>query len=234
MYKEVTLKGLKEPVKVSADGKEIYYQDKLVNQYHLKTLKHTKGYMCCSIAGKQCYVHHVVAGAFIPNTKPLTQKLLLHKDCDTLNNHYNNLMWGTNKDLFQNRVRSNVKGAGMVGMDDTYRGASTISYEDAVKIAQRLDNGETARAIAREFNVSEMSIIRIRKRYCQKKVASIRYPQEVKKTVIQLNANHSYKRIAEITGISYETVLKWCKRHEALKKASSKKKAPEMVSAVEG
>jgi Mor family transcriptional regulator len=222
MYKDVTLKGVKGTVKVSADGKEIYYKDKLVNQNLFKTEKHTRGYLCCSIGGKQFYVHHVIAAAFVHNSKPITQKLVLHIDCDSLNNHYKNLAWGTNKDLFQNRVRSNVRGAGMVGMDDTYRGASSISYDDAIKIAHRLDNGETARAIAKEFNVSEMSIIRIRKRYCQNKVISKRYSIEVKNTVIQLNANHTYKRIAEITGIRYETVLKWCKNNEATKKPAKK------------
>jgi len=211
MYKEVTLKGLKGVVKVSEDGGEVFYNDKIVNQYLLKTKKQTKGYQCCSIGGKQFYVHHIVAKAFVHNSKPLTHKMVLHNDCNTLNNHRNNLSWGNNKILYSNRVRFNIPGAGLVGRDETYRGSSTISHDDAVKIAERLDNGETARAIAKEFQVSEMSIIRIRKRYCKNKVASIRYPQEIKNTVIQLNANHSCKRIAEITGIRYETVMKWCK-----------------------
>ncbi|MBN2486453.1 MAG: helix-turn-helix domain-containing protein [Bacteroidales bacterium] len=215
MYKETTLKGVKGTVKVSADGKEIYYQEKLVNQFLLKTRKHNHGYYCCSIGGKQFYVHHIVATAYIHNTKPLTNKMVLHVDCNSLNNHYSNLSWGNSKDLFQNRMRSNVKGAGMIGMGESYRGSSSISYTDALKIADRLDNGETARAIAKEFNVSEMSIIRIRKRYCQNKVASVRYPKEIKDTVVQLNEKHSYRHISEVTGIRYETVLKWCKERSS-------------------
>jgi hypothetical protein len=211
MYKVVNLKGVRGTVKVSEDGKEIFYNDKLVRQSLLKSKAHTKGYLSCSIEGKQFYAHHIVAEAFVPNKHPITNKLVLHVDCDTINNYYKNLVWGNPKLLFKHRVEQNVAGAGPINSTPTYRGGSSISYDEALKIAKRLDAGETARAICKEYNVSEMSIIRIRKRYCQKKVASPRYSQDIKNVVYQLNEKHSYKKIATITGIRYETVLKWCK-----------------------
>lgn len=212
MYKVVNLKGTKGDVKINSDGTVVLYNDKPVNQYHLKSKKHSKGYRCCSIEGKQHYIHRMVAEAWINNPHPLTNKLVLHKDCNTLNNDKDNLSWGNTKALYHNRILSKVPGAGVSTGLLAYRGSSTISYDEALKIADRLDNGETARAISKEYNVSEMSIIRIRKRYCKNKVASPRYPKDIKNIVVQLNQNHSYRSISEITGIRYETVIKWCKK----------------------
>lgn len=217
MHREINLKGIKGTVKVNEDGTEVIYNGKKLNQYHLKSNRHTKGYMCCSIEGRQFYIHRLVAEAFVNNSKPLTNKLVLHIDCNTMNNHHENLAWGNTKSLHQNRVEHNVPGAGVDAKKLEYRGSSKISYEEALKIAERLDNGETARAICKEYDVSEMSIIRIRKRYCKNKVASPRYPKEIKNVVIQLNEKHSYRKISEITGIRYETVLKWCKKSESKK-----------------
>ncbi len=217
MFKEVNLKGIKGTIKVNEDGTEVFYNSKILNQYHLKSARHSKGYNCCSIEGRQFYIHRIVAEAFVNNSKPLTNKLVLHKDCNTMNNHYENLAWGNTKSLHENRVKQNIPGAGVDSKSLSYRGSSKISYEEALKIAARLDEGETARAICKEYDVSEMSIIRIRKRYCKNKIASPRYPKEIKNVVIQLNEKHSYRRISEITGIRYETVIKWCKKNEVVK-----------------
>ncbi len=224
MYKEVNLKGVKGSVKVNEDGTEILFNGKAINQYHLKSSRHTKGYSCCSIEGRQFYVHRIVAEAFVNNSKPLTNKLVLHIDCNTMNNHYENLVWGNTKMLHENRVKHNVPGAGVDSKSLTYRGSSKISYDEALKIAARLDAGVTARAICKEYDVSEMSIIRIRKRYCKNKVASPRYPTEIKNVVRQLHQKHSYKKISEITGIRYETVIKWCKQ-DTKKRVKAKQEA---------
>jgi hypothetical protein len=138
--------------------------------------------------------------------------MVIHKDCNTVNNHYSNLIWGNNKVAYKARVKQNIPGAGVSYKDESYRGSSKISYEEALSIAKRLDGGETATNICKEYGVSEMSIIRIRKRYCKNKVASPRYPKEIKETVVRLRAKHPPKRVAEITGIRYETVLRWCKK----------------------
>ncbi len=216
-YKEFKLKGIKEPVKVNEDGTEVYYKGKLLNQYHIKSNKHSNGYKCCSIKNTQYYIHRIVAEAWVPNLHPVSHKLVIHKDCDTLNNHYDNLIWGDNKTVYKIRVKQNIPGAGVSYRDQTYRGSSKISYEEAIRIANRLDNGEPANAICKEYDVSEMSIIRIRKRYCKNKVASPRYSKDIKNTVVKLREKHSPKKISEITGIRYETVLRWCKQSETEK-----------------
>lgn len=216
-YKELKLKGIKEPITVSEDGTEVYFQGKLLNQYLIKSTKHSSGYRCCSIKNTQYYIHRIVAEAFVTNLHPVSHKLVIHKDCNTLNNHHTNLIWGNNKTVYEVRVKHNIPGAGVSFRDSSYRGSSKISYEEAIKIARRLDNGEAANSICKEYGVSEMSIIRIRKRYCKNKIASPRYSKDIKNTVIKLREKHSPKRIAEITGIRYETVLRWCKSKETEK-----------------
>jgi transposase len=209
MLRDANLKGIKGKVRVNEDGSSIYHNDKLINQYTIKSASHSKGYYCCSIENNQFYTHRIVAEAFVQNPKPISYKLVIHKDGDTLNNHFENLLWGNSKTLYQKRVEAGIPGAGVSHIDKKYRGSSSISYDEAIKIAERLDKGETARSIAKEYNVSEMSIIRIRKRYCKKKVASPRYSKDVKSTVLQLLEKYSLKEVAKITGLRYETVRRW-------------------------
>lgn len=217
MLKEVNLKGVKGVVTINSDGTEIYLNDKAVNRYMIKSVSHSKGYHCCSIENKQFYIHRIVAEAFVNNPKPISYKLVIHKDGNTLNNASDNLVWGNSKILYKHRVRAGIPGAGVSHNDEKYRGSSTISYEEAIKIAKRLDNGETARSICKEYGVSEMSIIRIRKRYCQKKVASPRYSKDVKSTVLHLLEKYSLKEVSKITGLRYETVRRWEKSASAKK-----------------
>lgn len=209
MLKEVNLKGVKGKVTVSSEGDKIFLNDKAINQYMIKSATHSKGYYCCSIENKQFYIHRIVAEAFIQNPKPISYKLVIHKDGNTLNNSQDNLIWGNSKILYDHRVKAGIPGAGVSHNDEKYRGSSSISYDEALKIAARLDNGETARSICKEYGVSEMSIIRIRKRYCKKKVASPRYSKDVKSTVLQLLEKYSLKEVSKITGLRYETVRRW-------------------------
>lgn len=209
--KEVSIIGLKGKLSINEDGSKIYHNGRLLKQYTIKSKNHSKGYKCCTIENKQYYVHRLVAEAFVLNPHPVIYKMALHKDCNSLNNHYSNLIWGDTKILHQIRVKLNIPGAGVSYKNKEYRGSSTISYEEALKIAKRLDNGETARSICKEYNVSEMSIIRIRKRYCKNTVASPRYSDDMKKIVVELSKKHSKKRVSEITGVNYFTIIKWCK-----------------------
>lgn len=207
-FKNIRVKGLPKPIKISDTG-IVYYNGRMINTHIIKGKNHTKGFVCCSISGVPLYLHRLIADAFVKNPKPVTYKMVSHKDGDTLNNSPDNLAWGDAKIMYRHRVNAGVPGAGVSHHDEKYRGSSKISYEEAIKVAERLDNGETAVAIAKEFNVSEMSIIRIRKRYCKKKIASPRYSKEIKETVLRLLLDHERKDVAKITGIRYETVRRW-------------------------
>jgi uncharacterized protein YerC len=211
MLKEVVLKGINGVFKVNEDGTEVYYNDKLMGVHVIEPKKNKGRYFAIYVGNRNIYIHKLVAEAWLHNPKPVSYKIVLHIDGDTENNHYENLQWANHKMLYQNRVKLGIPGVGVTFRDKEYRGSSTISYDEAIKIAQRLDNGEYAKDISKEYGVSEMSIIRIRKRYCKQKVASPRYTKEVKEVVLKLNDKYTYKQIASITGIRYETVLRWCK-----------------------
>ncbi len=199
------INGISQDVEISKDGKQVIYKGKEVHQSLVKAQNSRNGFYQVSIESKILYVHRLVAQAFIRNPKPVSYKMVLHKNCVTTDNDSDNLEWGDFKRLSRNREREGLSGA--KNLD--YRGKSTISYEEAVKIASRLDNGEFAKDISKEYNVSEMSIARIRKRYCKKKSASPRYSKEVKNNIIKLLDKHPTKRVSEISGIPYETVYKW-------------------------
>jgi bacillopeptidase F (M6 metalloprotease family) len=57
MLRDANLKGIKGKVRVNEDGSSIYHNDKLINQYTIKSASHSKGYYCCSIENNQFYTH---------------------------------------------------------------------------------------------------------------------------------------------------------------------------------
>ncbi len=207
--KAIQIIGIKAPVFVSEEGK-VYYNEKEKHQTLIKGKNHKHGYYQVSIENKRMYVHKLVAQAFVPNNKPVSNKIVFHKDNNTLNNHYTNLFWGSKSETYE-RIRQLRKEE---LKDPNYRGTSKISGEEAVKIAKRLDNGEKAKVICKEYGVSEMSIARIRKRYCKKKSASPRYGDDVKEMVKRLLEYHRPIDVARSTGIRYETILKWSKKYK--------------------
>ena len=61
----------------------------------LKPLKGKNGYLHIDLKSKHCYIHRLVAEAFIPN--PDNLPLINHKDENPLNNCVDNLEWCTHK-----------------------------------------------------------------------------------------------------------------------------------------
>ena len=210
--KKVKIKGINGEIDVNENGTIISYKGQKIATHKIKSNKHSKGYMACSIAGRSVYVHKLVAEAFVRNERPMVYKLVLHKNGDTLDNHWENLEWGDAAKLYEYRVKLKTPGVGVTNFDESYRGSSQINYDEALKIAERLDNGEFAKDICKEYNVSEMSIARIRKRYCKNKVASPRYDKSVKDTVLKLAEKYPANHVAKITGINYHTVYRWVKK----------------------
>ncbi|MCW3785882.1 HNH endonuclease [Plebeiibacterium sediminum] len=204
-FKTIKYPGVKDEIKISEDGSLVEYNGTALHQSLIKSPKSRHGYYQVSIKGVVMYVHRLVALAFVPNPKPVSYKMVLHKNCVSTDNRYQNLEWGNQKALTQNRIKNGLAGAKSLEV----RGSSTISYEDALKIAERLDNGELAKIIAKEFNVSEMSIVRIRKRYCKTKTKAIRYPKEIKMNILKLCEHHDPVQVAKITNIPYHTVWRW-------------------------
>ena len=214
--RKVKLKGISEPVEVNKDGTKIKYKGSIRPIYLLKSSKKKKGYYTCRISGKQVYVHHIVAEAYVPNTRPLIYKIIVHKNGNTLDNHYSNLVWSNAKELYHLRAQLGIPGVGDSQKDKYHRNNSKISHKEALRIAKRLDKGELAKDICKEYDVSEMAISRIRKRYCEHKQASPRYDRNIKKTVLKLAEKHAATEVARITGITYHTVYRWLKANKRI------------------
>ena len=202
--KPVEIIGVKGTILVSEDGK-VFINGKEKRRTLIKGKNHRFGYYQVSIENKRMYVHKLVAQAFVTNPMPVSNKMVFHKDGNTLNNHYENLFWGNQKDA--NKKTSQLRRE--LIKNHNFRGGSTISPDDSLKIAKRLDAGEKATAIAKEFNVSDMSIARIRKRYCKTKSVSPRYSDDVKEMVMKLLETHRPAEVAKSTGMRYETILRW-------------------------
>jgi len=204
-YREVKILSINEKITVREDGNEILYKGKNVHLSLVKSKSHRYGFYQISIEGKRVYVHKIVAEAFVPNTQPVSYKMILHKDWNTINNHYKNLEWGNRKKFNENRIKN-----GNQTMSEAFRGSSKITYQEAINISKRLESGELAKNICIEYNVSEMSISRIRKRYL-KNTASKRFPSEIKETVLRLLLKHRAHELVAITGLKYHTLYRWNK-----------------------
>lgn len=204
-YKSVRVPGIKGEILVREDGNEILHNEKSVHFNLVKSKTRRSGYYQVSIEGKRMYVQRLVALAFVLNKQPVSFKYILHKDLNSLNNHYENLEWCTRKMITERSFRDNPT------KPDSYRGTSKIPYEDALKIVERLKNGEYAKDICKEYGVSEMSITRIRKRYGGEP-GTRQFPKQVKETVLRLLEKHTPSELVESTGISYHTLYRWNKQ----------------------
>lgn len=210
--KDVTIVGLQSPVQISEDGELVVYEGKTMHQSTLWNKKKNNANKQVCIKNIKIYVHKLVAMAFVANPRPVAFKKVYHLDGNSQNNHFENLKWGNNTEIHKH-MRETGKLASM--SNPLNRNNSTISYEEALKIAKRLDNGERATDISVEYGVSEMSITRIRKRYCNKKNASPRYSKEIIETTLKLLQTHSPTTVSKITGIRYETIWRWNKKQKS-------------------
>ena len=161
-YKKVNYPGITYPISVNNDGTEIIYQGQPVNQFLVKGKKRRRGHYAVCIENKQIYCSRLVALGWVPN--PNNYPLVLHNNCDSTFDFYRNLSWGT-----RFMASQNMSVMGLLNKKNKdFRGSSKISSEEAIKIADRLKNGEIGRRIADEYGVSEMTITRIKKRYIEK------------------------------------------------------------------
>jgi hypothetical protein len=207
----VRLKGIPGTVEVNKDGTSIRHEGVDCPVYLLTPSGKKQGYYSCRIAGKLRYVHRIVAEAFVHNPRPLVNKMVIHINGDRLDNHYKNLLWTNPQNFYKVREELGNPVINYSHKNRHRRVNSPISHKQAKKIAKRLDNGEFAKDICKEYGVSEMSISRIRKRYCENTQASPRYDRTIKETVLKLAQKHSTGEVARITGMKYHTVYRWVK-----------------------
>lgn len=148
-------------VAINVDGTEVHVNGKRKSLYlHKRTnMTNAKPFYYVRINNKSFLVHRLVAMAYVPN--PHNYPFAIHLDTDTQNNYYKNLSWG-----YQYHIVQNMKVA-QRGCCSENRGISKIKKEDISSIISRIKNGETLRSIAKDYNTSDMSIHRVKKRYCK-------------------------------------------------------------------
>lgn len=100
-------------------------------------------------------IHRAVALAFIPNPNNLPQ--VNHKDGNKLNNNLNNLEWCTNQENQVHAVKNNL-------VNHNYgerHHMAKLKNSDILILIDRIKNGETMSAIAKEFGMSVTAVSNI-------------------------------------------------------------------------
>jgi hypothetical protein len=101
--------------------------------------------------GKKYYVHRLVARAFVPN--PDHKELVVHKDGNSKNNHFKNLFWA-------NQGEAQTHNHKIGKLKPTY---AKLTREHVDFIRSQLKKGIPGSILAKQFNISEMQITRIKR-----------------------------------------------------------------------
>ncbi len=198
-FKTISYKG--HEVTINAAGTVVYIDNRSYKICEMLTGRGTHKVQYAAYKTKTFYIPRLVATAFVAN--PKKYPLVLHRDQISAHNVYTNLVWGNSKGLKKLREKLDLKN----GHPDA------TDRKTQLAIVKRLKNGEFAKNLAAEFNVSHATITRIRKKYMREKHGNKRYHTEVKELVVKLlSEDFNPKEISASTGICYETIWKWSKR----------------------
>jgi len=124
-----------------------------------KLYREKNGYLRVRITvdgeGKMCYVHRLVAGAFIHNPDPKGNTYTLHGDDNPSNNYVSNLRWGSQQHNMNDKVE---RGRGVYVKGEKH-GKAKLTEKDVIIIKEMLESGEyTQKGIGKKFGVSNQII----------------------------------------------------------------------------
>jgi hypothetical protein len=153
----------------STHGRLASYKEKIEDG---KTLKGslTAGYPAIRVrlkdgTKKLFYVHRLLAQAFLPAPKP-EEIIVIHLDHMKENNHLSNLKWATKreKELHQLKSPFYIEGLRKRKEKKTVQGHK-LNITQVMKIKKMIFDPERKtkmKAIAKQFNISEMQLYRIK------------------------------------------------------------------------
>lgn len=132
-----------------------------------KTYLHRNGYLKVSLNRDKLSIHRLVAMVYLD--KPKGKNIVCHKDNDKLNNHKDNLYWGTQKENLEQMVRENrqYKGPKKKGINRGEKnGNSKLSDLERDYIIGLHKMGLTAKEISKKVKtIKYVGIRRVIKNY---------------------------------------------------------------------
>ena len=126
----------------------------LKSNLYLKDRAHSGGYRMVTLwtpKQKECFIHRLVAFAFLPNPK----RCVNHKDGNKSNNHVSNLEWVTDS---ENQKHSYANG--LNSRNGLNNGQSKLNNEIVLEIRSSLETGVF---LSKKYKVSENTIRNVRK-----------------------------------------------------------------------
>lgn len=122
----------------------------------LNPSRHYAGYLIISLyknrQRKACFVHRLVAGAFIENSDANVKREVNHKDKDRTNNRTANLEWVSPAENAQHAylTRSSIKGS-----------TRKLTKENVLQIIELYNAGESITQITRIINAHRVSVQKV-------------------------------------------------------------------------
>jgi len=159
-FNELNING--KTIKVNCDGTCVLCNGVPV-PIHIQKLNN-RSYKAVSISNVRYYVHRFVAMAWLGMPDDPAKNKVHIKDGDYNNIHYSNLMWVSASELTIISDYNYYKKHGKKKPSPSLQN-SKIPEEDVPAIFERLRNGETLKAVAKDYDTSDMSISRLKKRF---------------------------------------------------------------------
>ncbi len=149
----ITLSGLESLYEVSTAGRV----RRTTTGRILRPSTHSKEYRTLTLTGnglrKSVLVHRLVLEAF-RGPCPAEHESL-HRDGDRANNHLDNLLWGTSTENERDKARHGTVARG------ERNGQAVLSTEQIHEVVRRCGAGESQRAVASAYGVSQSQVSRI-------------------------------------------------------------------------
>ena len=160
---------------ISTYGRLVSFMDKIKDGEILKGSL-TSGYKSFryrifvdkKVTNKNVLLHRIMAEQFLPKESE-EQKIVIHLDFDKTNNRLENLKWATKEQSeLHNRKNPNVIQAISNMVEDIHKGKRyKLNPSKVLFIREKLDNPNRKtrmRILAKQFDVSEMQLYRIKRR----------------------------------------------------------------------
>lgn len=148
---------------VSVDGRVLSTERGSAHPRERRPVLGGRGYLMLYVAsvGRNIAVHAFVAAAFLP-PRPSPAHQMRHLDGNPLNNHADNLAWGTVQENADDRIRHGTTATGLRNGAYTRpdrrpvrarNGRAVLTEEQVGEIRSRLAGAESRSALARAFGV---------------------------------------------------------------------------------